>query len=309
MEKIFSWVCATIAVFCLASVKPSLAATDPLIQAITSASKLKFVKSVDLTNQLYPTYHPQGVKIVGQDLYLSTVQGKSTGFGYLINYKLDAPSVPNTASPFQRLTFNPGEDKKMIHAGGIDLDGANLLIPIAYYTSKGPGQLLQVNLKNFNQYKVLAKIEDHIGTVISDSDAYRLMNWDTKKIYNLDRTSGMQKSTLDGSGWNYQDCKKVVSGYALCSALKGKLIRDGEIHLISFSPDQENKIQIVHRIKVDSVNPDGTSGRGRLLTYNAMDFAPIYASGSKQITGIRFYFVPHDDDETRLLIYDSLNAN
>lgn len=278
---------------------------DSKINAIRAISQLKFVRSVSLVNKKFPTYHPQGVKLIGTNLYLSTVQGRSSGYGHLIQYSLDHELNPKIATPKQRITFDSGPEKKMNHSGGIDLHSGSLIVPLAHYTSKGPGQLLQVDLAQFSGYSILGTISDHVGTVVADKGLFRFMNWDAKKIYNIDSVTKMQNSVLNGTGWNYQDCKSIAENYALCSGLKGKISRTGEIHLVFFVPDTKNKIQILHAIKVDKYKGDGSLGGSRPLTNNAMDFVFLKDAKTGQISGLRFYFVPHDDKETHLLIFDS----
>lgn len=285
---------------------PAVVSADPLVTAISGISKLQFVASVPLANKTYPTYHPQGVKVLGSEVYLSTVQGTSTGFGHVIKFQLDSAVAPKLAIPVSRVTFDPGPKKKMIHPGGIDLDGEDLLVPLAEYDSSGPGAIMRVDLSNFGAYSTVHRIKDHIGAVVKDSDSIYVMNWDAKKTYAFDGISAKPVASSKGTGWNYQDCKRVVQGYALCSALKGKVFRNGEIHLLYFSQKAPFGLTLVHRIKVDKYNSDGSLGGARPLTNNAMDFDLLTDAKSGSTTGIRFYFVPHDDEKTQLMIFDAI---
>ncbi len=275
-----------------------------VINAIKGISGLQYVNSVPLANKTYPTYHPQGVKVLGGDVYLTTVQGTSTGFGHLIKFHLDSSAVPRVAIPISRLTFDPGPKKRMIHPGGVDMEGDKLLVPLAEYDRNGPGVVLQVDLKNFGAYTAIHKINDHIGAIVNDGNAIYVANWDTKKAYAFDAANAGPVASSKGTGWQYQDCKQVVPFYALCSALQGKIFRNGEIHLVRFSDVDPFGMTVVRRIKVDRYYSDGSLGGSRPLTNNAMDFSLI--TNGKTVTGIRFYFVPHDDDETQLMIFDAV---
>lgn len=278
---------------------------DPIVTAISTISTLEFVNSVPLANKTYPTYHPQGVKVLGNDLYLSTVQGTLTGYGHIVKFQLDSAQAPRIATPISRLTFDRGPKKRMIHPGGVDFDGDDLLVPLAEYDSSGPGAIMRVDLKNFGAYSTVNTIKDHIGAIVRDAEAIYVMNWDSKKTYAFDGVSALPIAGAKGTGWNYQDCKQVVRGYALCSALQGKIVRKGEIHLLRFAQESPFGVSIAHRIKVEKYNSDGSKGGSRPLTNNAMDFSIISNVKTGEATGLRFYFVPHDDSKTQLMIFDA----
>lgn len=279
---------------------------DQTVNEISKISKLKYVKSVVLANAVFPTYHPQGVKVLGSQVYLSTVEGRSTGLGHVIKFELDSATAPKRASPAAQLTFDPGPKRQFIHAGGVDVDGGALLVPLAEYQSGGLSTVMSLDLNKFGSFSALAKINDHVGAIVRDDKSLYLMNWDSKEIYNFDVATNLPRSKFVGTGWQYQDCKRVAKSYALCSALNGHLFPDGAIHLLRFSESGPSNVQIVHQIKVDNFYADGSPGGLRPLTYNAMDFAPIYDSKNVAVIGIRFYFVPHDSGESQLMIFDSV---
>lgn len=176
---------------------------------------------------------------------------------------------------------------------------------MAAYNSKGPATILRLDLNHFGAFKEILKVNDHVGAVLSDANLIFLMNWDSKRIYQYDQSKKLATSSTAGTGWQYQDCKHVARGYAICSALKGHFFSDGAIQLLHFSSTTPFAIKIVHEVKIDNFYNDGSRGGRRLLTTNAVDFAPILDAASKRIIGIRFYFVVHDDDESTLMIFDS----
>ena len=278
--------------------------SDGVISGIERTQSLHFVTSIPLANPLYETFHPQGVKVVGKDVYLSTVEGISTGFGHVLHYTLDSSDTPTTADVVGRVTFDPGPDRRLIHAGGIDQDGESLLVPLANYTRAGPAKLMRLDLKNFGVVSEVVNVPDHIGAVVRFTGSTKMFNWDARDIYTFDDGASVATKVLSGSGWHYQDCKHVDDENALCSSLNGLFDIDGEVQLIHLS-DRSGKISIAHSIPVARVLSDGTPGGFRPLTYNAMDFAPIYSGVDGRLLGVRFYFVPHDGQDTHLMIYDA----
>lgn len=275
-----------------------------LISGIERIQGLHFVTSIPLANPLYETYHPQGVKVIGKDVYLSTVEGVSTGFGHVLHYTLDSSDTPTTAEAVGRVTFDPGPEHRLIHAGGVDEDGGSLLVPLAVYNRAGPAKLMRLDLKNFGVVTEVLDISDHIGAVVRFTGSTKMFNWDARDIYSFDDGALVPAKVLGGSGWRYQDCKHVDDEYALCSALNGIFIIDGEVQLVHLS-ERAGKVSIAHSIPVARVFSDGTLGGFRALTYNAMDFTPIYSSVDNRLLGVRFYFVPHDGQDTHLMIYDA----
>src|SRR3954471_15830309 len=97
-------------------------ADSQVVDAIKHVSKIKFVRSIPLANRAFPMAHPQGLKVVGKNIYISTVEESKSSHGYLLKFKLDSVTEPLHATPLKRLSLDPGPSGKMIHAGGIDLD-------------------------------------------------------------------------------------------------------------------------------------------------------------------------------------------
>jgi hypothetical protein len=271
----------------------------------------KAIRFIPLHSRRFPTFHPQGIKLVGKNLYLSTVEGRDHGFGHLIKYEIDSTESPTQVRATGRLTFPAGRSGRLNHAGGIDGDAHKLFLPLAEYNETGPTEIMEVNLKTFGVYKSVGRLKDHIGTVVHNLTAktLQLMDWSTGH-YSIplawlkgSNAIAAEKHNL-ADDWEYQDCKFVADSYTICSAKRGMLFPEGEIHLLK-ADERGSFPRIVHRVSVPHIHGNGKAGGRRPLTYNAMDFNPIWGKQGEMI-GIRFFFVPHDDEDSHLMIFEAL---
>ena len=283
-------------------------------QSAELKSQWKSISFVKLFQKAFPTFHPQGIKVIGNIAYLSTVEGTEKGFGHLIRYKMDSIAQPKRARPIDQIVFPPGINGTLIHAGGIDGDRKHIYVPLAGYNKDGPTQIMEVDTKT-SAYQSIAWVDDHVGSLAFDKSSgfFHLFDWSTG-VYSVpfstlsfkhQETVAESKYELD-SGWEYQDCKAVGDRYSICSAKSGNVLVEGEIHLIKFSLGHSPSLEVVHRVKVPHIQGNGKSGGRRPLTYNAMDMSLVYDhNGDRLPSGMRFYFVPHDDEETHLMVYEA----
>lgn len=88
-----------------------LATDDKTLAVLQKFTKLDFGASVNLANDIFPTFHPQGVKGIGRDVYVSTVEQRGLGAGHVIKFQLNSASNPSSATPVSRVTFDSGPQK------------------------------------------------------------------------------------------------------------------------------------------------------------------------------------------------------
>lgn len=278
-----------------------LASDEPeFVRLIRQTRRLEFVTSVPLQAG---TFHPQGLKIIGRELYLTSVEGHVTGAGHLFHFSLDSIPAPARARFIESRQFAAGRGGLMNHAGGMDLSGDDLIIPLAAYNWYGPAKILRVPLRDFGRGGgVVASIGDHLGAmmILGGHKAFAF-NWNAKSAHAIDLRSGRDLGLIDGDGWAYQDCKRVGDRWALCTATSSGFFREsGAIRLITID-ERERRIRTVWSIRAPRVEADGRTGSGVFLSRNPLDFKVMRnANGT---TSLYFYFVPHDAPDSRLLVY------
>jgi hypothetical protein len=271
------------------------------------------------------TYHPQGVKALGNSLYVTSVEGKNEGRGHLLRYELEGLEKANLSGHLVLGTF-PNLPTSFNHAGGLDGNTEALYVPLAEYRKKGASRILKIDLSSFT-WKPLGRLPTHAGAVAYDADfaSFRIVGWGGGfTTIPFDGTGSLSDQTsirreVSTGSWQYQDCKSIGEGEAICSAKKGTLLPTGEIHLVRFKeedalhePNSGPRVpfEIIHRIRVPKLKPNGKTGGRRPLSYNGMDVVPVRddSNGGKdsgRIHALRFFFLPHDGTKSRLFVFDA----
>ena len=311
----------------------------------------------DIEDVGFKEHHPQGIKVVqtieGDTKLLMSTRGEAidSKFGkraFLVSYAIDLEE--QTAEFENHACYHKGSRHsggRMDHLGGIDGDGEHLYAPLA--ESKNQGITLvysapcqgPVTNRTAGE-RCVAQLPTHCGTVICDTDQNCLyvMSWGSKKAYTVslaceeliklpDDTPAFEAKT----GWEYQDCKYIGDGYAICSGYKKSGLifktKTPEVHLIRFDWEKATPIinddlpqingqptaltipfTIVHRLAMPKLEPtldsngDPQFGDGTILTNNPLDFEVIFEN--EEVVGLRLYFAPHDNQDTHLFVFDAV---
>jgi len=259
------------------------------------------VRTLPLT---FPTYHPQGLALVGEHTFLSSVQvleepvrrppatertsGRGVGHLFVIG--------PGGAL-VRDIAVGEGE---MYHPGGIDFDGSHVWVPVAEYRAYSASVVLAVDPVTFTVTEKF-RVQDHISWVVSDPRQATIHggNWGSRRFYTWS-TEGTELDRWDnGSDFvDYQDCQYLGSGQAICGGVSA-LPRDADggeselgglaiVDLLNHRIVHETPVQLfssAHHVvtrnpvalTMDADNlclhvapDDGTEGEGtELLTYTA----------------------------------------
>jgi len=194
-----------------------------------------------------------------------------------------------------------------------DGNAERLFLPLAEYRENGPAKIIQIDLKTFGKYRSIASVNDHVGALIFSPQLSRfhLFDWSTgvyevpflKLNFQKEQPLGQAKQAVD-SEWEYQDCKNLDGEYSLCSAKSGMIFVEGEIHLVRAVG---SRLEVEHRVPVAHIHGSGRPGGMRPLSFNAMDFSLLYSETEPSTPiGLRFYFVPHDDEDSHLMVFDAI---
>ena len=254
------------------------------------------VANIDLP---FETYHPQGIVKIGDDFFLTAIDGNRAA--YLIKFTMKPSSTAATLIRQVRLADPSVTDR--IHPGGIDYDPSTNRIwcPLAEKTAGTSASILIINPDDLS-YENAGYILDHLGTTIVDveNSRIRMIDYHTG-MYSFQLRPGVgfpsdihtaDKFVLPGERIEYQDCKHLSQSYALCGGTGPH-----RVDLIHFDSDVDGNTATGYSI--ERKFPLGTSNLGR----EAMAFEMLQdTSGRKHL---RFYFKPDDGKNTKLRIYDA----
>lgn len=207
------------------------ASISELFKQIERGSDWKRVAEIDIS---FDTYHPQGFALVGDHLFISSVEvhERTRRFPEPIN------GLDRTAGKGKGHVFKTDLEGNLIahveigtgdiyHPGGIDYDGSHVWIPVAEYRpdsrsiiySMHPDSLAPVERFHF---------DDHIGGVIADSvnQTLQAISWGSRRYYTwkIDALPANREreivGTLNPAHYiDYQDCQYTGNLTAICSGL------------------------------------------------------------------------------------------
>jgi len=280
------------------------------VKKLTRAIKWTQVEAIPIN---FNTYHPQGMAKIGDAYFLSTVDirkqttrfpqlqdgyDRDTGEGVGHLYKFDAKG-----NLLAELTLGEGS---VYHPGGIDYDGRSLWVPVAEYRPNSRAILYRVDPTTMKATEVL-RYGDHIGGLVYNTDAKTLhgVSWGSRRFYRwvFDKDGNIANAKTPPQDLrvanrshyiDYQDCKYLGAGEALCSGLNtyqakkdGPRFALGGFEIVDLAANQA-VFQIPIELWTDSGLP---------MTYNPFWIEPT-------ATGLRAYFMPEDEKST-LYVYEA----
>jgi len=277
---------------------------DERVKKLTRAIKWTPVATIPIN---FNTYHPQGMVKIGDEFFLSTVDirkpttrypalqdgyDRDTGEGQGHLYKFDAKG--------NMLADLPLGEGSIYHPGGIDYDGKSIWVPVAEYRPNSRAILYRVDPATMKATEVL-RYGDHIGGLVYNTDAKTLhgVSWGSRRFYRW--TFGSDGSVSNGKTppqelrvanrshyIDYQDCKYLSGGEALCSGLNmyqakkdGPRFALGGFEIVDLATNQA-----VYQVPVELWTDSGLP-----MTYNPFWIEPT-------ANGLRAYFMPEDEKST-----------
>ncbi len=260
----------------------------------------------------FRTYHPQGMTRVGDSFFVSSVEtivepeeyeqprdgydrSAGEGVGHLFEFGMDGELLNQTEL---------GEGT-IYHPGGIDYDGEHIWVPVAEYRPDSRSIVYRVDPKSLEATEVF-RYPDHIGGIVRNTEENTLhgVSWGSRRLYRWTLDDSLEAkdagrppeelSTPNRQHYiDYQDFQYLGSGMVLCSGVvvyetpKDPELYFGGIDLVNL---QDNSP--AHQIPVTLWTEDGL-----VMTHN-----PFFVE--ERDGGLRFYFMPEDDD-SRLFIHDT----
>jgi hypothetical protein len=256
-------------------------------ERLTSTADWKLVRETRLK---FRTYHPQGLLKIGDRFLLSSVETfkgsngdaapglrSRSGRGHLFLFDQDGEVI-------QGLSLGEGA---RFHPGGIDSDGRFVWIPVAEYRPDSASIIYRLDLADLQLQEVF-RVDDHIGGLAVDAERDRLygVSWGSRRIYSWDLGGQPISTKMNPSHYiDYQDCKSVGRGKAVCSGLNSFPGPDNR----RFTLGGLDLVDLERGIPLVLIPVTLYSGRGIVMTQNPFDF-------ELRKNSVTFYFVPEDED-------------
>jgi hypothetical protein len=257
----------------------------------------------------FNTHHPQGMEVVGDRIYLSSVEiierpvrypepidgyDRSPGKGVGHLFVLD-----RNGTLLEDVVLGRGD---MYHPGGLDVDDeGNIWVPVAEYRPDSEAIVYRVDAETLVPTEVFT-VEDHIGGVVRDQVTGRLVgqSWGSRRFYEWTSTGKQRGRWLNDSHFlDYQDCEYVASRKALCSGITGLPAQPGgatPYELGGFALLDLRDRSILHEVPLQF-----WSTAGHVVTRNPTD---IDADGNR----LTMWAAPDDfgeGNDTEILTYEA----
>ena len=282
---------------------------DALVQTFENVSRSTVWSRTATLDLDFETYHPQAMEVVGDRIYLSSVEiieptvrypepvdgydrtpGK--GLGHLFVLDRDGQLLKDIVI----------SDGNRYHPGGLDYDGEFLWLPVAEYRPNSSADIYRIDPTTYDVTKLFT-VSDHIGGVVRDQETGHLVgqSWGSRRFYDW-TVGGRQKGSWlnENHFLDYQDCEYVASRKALCSGVTGLPAQPGAATGYELGGlvmiDLRDRHRILHEVPLQQ-----WSTAGHVITRNPTD---LDADGSH----LTLYAAPDDSGEaagTQILVYEA----
>lgn len=270
---------------------------------VTRDTQWKLARKVRLD---FPTHHPQGFALVGDRIFMSSVQ---------IDEKPE--KYPEPVDGYDRSTgkgvghvFVMTKEGKLIkdivvgegtmyHPGGIDFDGESVWVPVAEYRPDSESVMYRIDADTL-EVKEAFRHRDHVGGAVFDRSSGKVhgVSWGSRKFLTWTPKGELLRSASNPSHLvDLQDCDYAGAGNQLCSGVTelptagGGKYELGGLALIDPATDR-----IRHEVPFPRF-----SAAGHAVTRNPV---ALETDGST----LRLLAAPDDGEEaagTELLVYES----
>jgi uncharacterized protein DUF6454 len=176
----------------------------------------------------FPTFHPEGLVVTKNRFYLSSVEiieptqkyptpvdgfdrtpGKGVGHLFVIDR---AGTLIKDVILGQGIVYHPG---------GIDLQGNDLLVPVAQYRPGSSAEIDRVDLRTLKVTRLFT-VPDHIGGIVYDTSTGHLVgnNWGSRTFYEWTPRGRLVSTWKNPQNMlDFQDCQYVPAGKMACAGV------------------------------------------------------------------------------------------
>jgi hypothetical protein len=203
---------------------------DPVTVAFAKTTRSTDWQQVEKIQLRFPTHHPQGFALVGDKIFMSTVEiieptvrypqpvdgydrtpGKGVGHVLVIDRR-------GTLIKDVRL----GEDT-VYHPGGIDFDGESVWVPVAEYRPNSKAIMYRLDPVTYRVSEEF-RVADHVGGIVRDrvTGSVHGVSWGSRTMYSwTPKGRQLTKQANNDHVFDYQDCDYVGRGKQICSGITG----------------------------------------------------------------------------------------
>ncbi|MGO4339734.1 DUF6454 family protein [Labrys sp. KB_33_2] len=284
-----------------------------LAERVTRLTRGTAWKQVAAIPIAFPTFHPQGMVMIGDDFFVSSV-----------NIIKPTTKYPSPREGYDRDTgegeghlFRISKDGRLLadlklgegsiyHPGGIDFDGKFIWVPVAEYRPNSQSIIYKVDPATMKAVEVF-RFKDHVGGIVHDTQRNSLhgVSWGSRRFYawplgadgkvtNADARPETLRVMNPAQYIDYQDCHYAGGSRMLCSGLNAYKVapnaepfRLGGLELVDLKDNRP-----VWQVPVELWAPSGLP-----MTQN-----PAFIE--TRDAGLRAYFMP-DDDKSTLFVYEA----
>ncbi|MBA3990089.1 MAG: hypothetical protein H0X54_03500 [Propionibacteriales bacterium] len=263
----------------------------------------------ELTDRIaldFPTYHPQGFALVGDTIFMSTVEiieptvrypapidgydrSPGKGVGHVLVLTRDGELLRDIVV---------GEGT-IYHPGGIDFDGQDIWVPVAEYRPNSDAIVYTIDPDTYAVTEEF-RYADHVGGVVRDQTTGKIhgVSWGSRTLFTWTRHGRLVERVANLNHFlDYQDCAYVERAKQLCTGVTGLPTATGgsyELGGLVLLDLRDN--EILHEVPFQYF-----SAAGHVATRNPV---AVEVDGDT----IRLLAAPDDDGEvadTELLIYEA----
>jgi hypothetical protein len=259
----------------------------------------------------FDAHHTQGIVKIGAHFYMTSVeveewprkyerpQGKldrdtGKGIGHVMKFDADGNLLHD-------LVIGEGD---IYHPGGIDFDGKYIWIPVTEYRPNSFSIIYRLDPLTMKVEEVL-RYPESIGAIIHNTDNHTLVgaNWGARRFYTW-RMDAFGKVTngneapdrlgIENPSFyvDFQDCKYLGNNLMLGTGLQSFKTEDSTFRLGGLEIFDLNDFRPRRQVPLKL-----WSAKGASILNNPCDIESTK-------NGIRAYFVPDDDNDAILYVYE-----
>ncbi len=254
----------------------------------------------------FASHHPQGMSLVGDKIFLSSVEILEP----TVKYPAPVDGYDRTPGKGRGHVFvltREGElledivlgEGDVYHPGGIDFDGEHVWVPVAEYRPDSRSIVYTIDPETFEVVEQFREA-DHVGGVVADRSTQRVsgVSWGSRKLFTWNSKGRLLGTEYNSSHFvDYQDCEYAGAGLQLCSGIATlKTAAGTPFELGGLALTELSSGEIVHEIPFQSF-----SAAGHSITRN-----PVVLEAEGAV--LRMFAAPDDGEEvagTELYIFEA----